>query len=68
MNKYLWADEPCDRFLDGHESVYAAWRRLFGETLDLKDAVETIDNGDHTIYRMANGHTVVIACDGNTIE
>jgi hypothetical protein len=65
--KYLYADEPCDR-TEGHEDVYAAWQRLFGEPFDRAKAVRVDDDGDSFTYYMPNGHALIIACDGHYID
>jgi hypothetical protein len=64
--KRIWADEPCDR-TEGHENIYAVWKRLFGERLQTGRAVQFEDGGDVVRYRMPNGYVVEFACDGHAI-
>ena len=43
----LWAEDEC---APDAESIYAAWKRLFGEALNTENAVRVADYGDAMLY------------------
>lgn len=63
----IWIEDDATMFMgaEDHEDERAAWRRLFNEKLDLKKAVEKIDDGCEPFwYRMPNGVIICRSADG----
>ena len=50
------------------ETCQDAWLRLFGETLDVTQAVDSVDLGDTIGWLMPNGYVCWNYCDGAQIS
>lgn len=59
----LWAEDEC---APDAESIYTAWKRLFGEALNTENAVRVADYGDAMLYEMPGGYIATISYPGNT--
>lgn len=62
----LWIEDDATTHDPNHENLARAWLRLFGEPFDRQQAVETIDGGDCTLYRMPNRHIACESYPGNS--
>lgn len=64
LNDYttVWREDDC---APDAESLDAAWRRLFGEPLDLSRALLTVDGGDCTAHLFPVGRVAVTSYRGN---
>jgi hypothetical protein len=67
--KRLWVEDECTRHDPAAEILDDAWKRLCNEELPPLQisAVEIEDLGDGTLYRMPNGHIILISYDGTSI-
>ena len=54
--KAVWTEDDCTTNDPDHESLCAAWLRLFSHPLDYKRAVKEEDGGDGHSYLMPNGY------------
>lgn len=63
----IWCEDDATLFMgpEDHENEKQAWKRLFGEELNLKTAVEKLDDGYEPIwYRMPNSIIICQTADG----
>jgi len=68
FGKRIWCEDDATLFMgpDDHEGERQAWQRLFGETLDLRKAVEKEDDGyEPVFYRMPNGIIICQTASGS---
>jgi hypothetical protein len=61
----LWIEDDATPGTEGHETLAAAWQRLFNEPYDPKAAVKTEDWGDGTRYYFAHGRSAYASYPGN---
>jgi len=62
----IWQEDDATPGTDGHETVTAAYRRIFGKPWDKADVVSESDQGDGTLYTMNNGCQVWMSYPGNS--
>ena len=56
--KLLWDEDDATVSDPLHETLAMAYKRLFGEELDIRSAIERKDGGDGMFYIMPNGARV----------
>lgn len=64
--KRVWVEDDATPGTEGHEGLYGAWQRLFGEKLELFRAVKLTDYADGEDYLMPNGHIAYLSYPGNS--
>lgn len=65
IGKPIWQEDDSGCY--DREQLESAWKRLFGESLDVKKNLEVRDDGDATFYRMPNGYIACHSYDGGAI-
>lgn len=64
-----WHEDDATMHQDGHESVGAAFLRLFGVPWEsAKKAARYEDHGDSMTWTFPNGVVACVACDGGYIR
>jgi hypothetical protein len=61
----VWLEDDVTVYDPDHEGIYEAYKRIVGESLDLKQAVRRKDLGDSIRYFMPNGYVVTMSYPGN---
>lgn len=65
LGKPIWVEDECTIHDKDHETLGAAWQRLYGHRLSFKDSVSKENLGDCQHYLMLNGKIVQESYPGN---